>query len=102
MTADVNVTERVARELIADAARSHLAMGTEYATRLARRLLAVLSDPEVLAGMAGVLAEHVLDEYANTCSCGKWGHFEDDYYERVATYTAHVATALADWIKGQG
>lgn len=96
MTADVNVTERVARELIADAARSHLAMGTEYATRLARRLLTVLSDPEVLAGIAGVLREHgwvyTQPVTASRCACG----------ERPDDMAEHQATAVADWLRGRG
>lgn len=102
--ADVNVAEKVARA-IDPAIYPHInhltGDGWAASKRAATAALAVLSDPEVLAGMAGVLAGHVLDEYANTCSCEKWEHFEDDYDERVATCTAHVATALADWLRGQ-
>src|SRR5690606_22583690 len=95
MTADVNATEKVARELIADAARSHLAMGTEYATRLARRLLSVLSDPDVQAGIAGVLREHgwvyTQPVTASRCVCD----------ERPDDMAEHQATAVADWLRGR-
>lgn len=146
MTADVNVTEKVARALYpsvfdpsgrcwqhfgqtAEAARED-AQGE--AMDEARKALAALSDPEVLAGMAEVLAAHTGwaqvsgdgGEFRLIChDCGEdlgaerivvaeWvGRTGKDPAEwnrrgKVPAYdeaqAAHQAAALAGWLKGQG
>jgi hypothetical protein len=44
---------------------------------------------------AEVLAAHVLDEYANECSCKRWKHFEDPYDVRIASFAQHQVDVLA-------
>lgn len=139
MPADVNVTEKVAevlwgRVMLAVEPEARWADEHPDVARLvrddARAALAVLSDPEVLAGMAGVLAAHTGwaqvsgdgGEFRLIChDCGEdlgaertvvaeWvGRTGKDPAEwnkrgRVPAYdeaqAAHQATALADWLRG--
>lgn len=69
--------------------------------RLAREALAALSDPEVLAGMAGVLREHSESKgdasFLPSCRCGWVGASRMAW---VADLARHQATALADWLRG--
>ena len=118
MTADVNVTEKVARAILATEwedprgihppmrheTQSHYAYWCplcrpdldDNAERIARTALAALSDPEVLAGIAGVLREHgwvyTQPVTASRCACG----------ERPDDMAGHQATAVADWLRGRG
>lgn len=89
MTADVNVTEKVARVIASDTDEPMWS-----AVVVARNALAALSDPEVLAGIAGVLREHgwvyTQPVTASRCACG----------ERPDDMAEHQATAVADWLGG--
>jgi hypothetical protein len=100
-TADVNVTEKVAQALCPalwdDTYPEHLREGLRHLPReQATASLAALSDSEVLAGIAGVLREHgwvyTHPVTASRCACG----------ERPDDMAGHQATAVADWLRGQG
>ena len=121
---DVNVTEKVARAILATEwedprgihppmrheTQSHYAYWCplcrpdldDNAERIARTALAALSDPEVLAGMAGVLREHSESRgdasFLPSCRCGWVGPSRMAW---VADLARHQATALADWLRGQ-
>jgi len=103
MTADV--TEKVARALTE---RDHLQRAhgpgekcwhkeskdgrLPYWREVVTAALSVLSDPEVLAGMAEVLVREIYPAHDPDECCDEW---QRDHAERVAT-------ALADWLRGQG
>lgn len=103
MTADVNVTEKVARALWEhDQKRPTPPFPTgdpevdETDLCRADDALSALADPEVLAGIAGVLREHgwvyTQPVTASRCACG----------ERPDDMAGHQATAVADWLRGRG
>ena len=94
MTADVNVTEKVARALWEAETEYDYAWEPNADTYLdaARNLLAVLSDPEVLAGIAGVLR----DTYAHT-ACGG-----DPTTAGEVSDWLPEATAVVEWLRRQG
>src|SRR5690606_1500566 len=108
--ADVNVTEKVAREAArrfqadrspsdtVDRDRSVFAEGASFA-------LAALRSPEVVAGIAGVLDEHRHDVtsydawHLNGCDCG-WtppDRYSDDAWDQ---HRAHQARAVAECLAG--
>lgn len=109
MPADVNVTEMVARWLFAALAPRGVWEAEPQPVRVgyeaeARHLLTtVLSDPEVLAGMARVLREHSESKgdasFLPSCRCGWVGSSRMAW---VADLARHQAAALADWLRGQG
>ena len=92
MTADVNVTEKVARAIDASPNGRWLTLpGPVHLHRqIAHAALSALSDPEVLAGMAGVLVREIYPAHDPDECCDEW---QRDHAERVAT-------ALADWLRG--
>lgn len=103
MTTDDTVTERVARALWEAETEYDYAWEPNADTYrdAARNLLAVLSDPEVLAGMAGVLREHGESKgdasFLPSCRCGWVGSSRMAW---AADLARHQAAALADWIRG--
>ena len=103
---DLNLTEKVAGALCPSlwdgTYPEHLREGFRHLIReRATAALAVLSDPEVLAGMAGVLREHSESKgdasFLPSCRCGWVGSSRMAW---VADLARHQATALADWIRG--
>ena len=104
MTADANVTEKVA-DRIARARGYVQGACVEEHYRDAREALAVLSDPEVLAGIAGVLGEHTIDGRKTWgwvyCSCG-WVSREADTATGYRRHREHAAGAVLVWLRGQG
>lgn len=118
MTADVNVTAKVARALFVaqgDFADPEVAdrMWRNITARIpetewheeARKALSALADPEVLAEIAGVLLTHRHDVTSydawslDGCDCG-WeppDRHSDDAWDR---HRAHQAAAVVEWLTG--
>lgn len=108
MTADVNVTEKVAQALCPslwdDTYPEHLREGLRHLPReQATASLAALSDPEVLAGIAGVLYE--ADPLPDRPSWGELRSESAKWPDGVArwaeTRALERASALADWLRGR-
>ena len=103
MTADANVTEKVA-DRIARARGYVQGACVEEHYRDAREALAVLSGPEVLDAMGEVLWEHrAYPTGSPHCKCG-WRpalHLNDTESDRRQHHD-HQAAALADRLRGQG
>lgn len=96
MTADVNVTEKVAKRLFASPVSNQAARTAPAIMALcdeaARDALSVLADPAVLAVIAGVLDEHDMGRLTS----GRpycWTHHTHD--------PLHLAAAVVERLRGR-
>jgi len=101
MSADT-VTEKVADRIARARGYVQGACVDEH-YRDAWEALSVLSNPEVLAGMAEVLRKHSESKgdqgFLPSCRCGWVGSSRMAW---VADLARHQAIALAEWLRGQG
>lgn len=99
MPADVNVTEKVARAKAASHDRPVYTIDYDDA----RTMLSALADPEVQAGIAGVLREHgwvyTQPATATRCVCGK--RWAATSYDVDSDMAAHQAAAVVEWLRGR-
>ena len=99
MTADVNVTEKVARAKAASHDRPVYTIDYDDA----RTMLSALADPDVLAGIAGVHVEHRTDYDEERreagCECGWLVMVHPDY--AVQVMADHTAAAVVEWLRGR-
>lgn len=96
---DVNVTEKVARVIASDTDEPMWS-----AVVVARNALAALADPEVLAGIAGVLREHGCKwsgDNVLSCLCDKGWH-GGAREQRIAQHADHQAAAVVEWLRRKG
>lgn len=108
MTADVNVTEKVAKRLFASPVSNQAARTAPEIMALcdeaAREALAALADPEVLAGIAGVVEEHAINGRRTWqwvyCACG-WVAKEETTADGYREHREHVAAAVVEWLRGR-
>lgn len=103
MTADVNVPEKAIEVQRRERGEAWGALVPEEGWTVGRIVedaiettLDTLADPEVLDGIAGVLAEHgdsrqSAGGFLLVCRCG----------EAVDEHAAHQAAAVVEWLRGQ-
>lgn len=101
MTADVNVTEKVARalpDLIASVVPGLLQ------ERVRDAALSALADPEVQAGIAGVLRRHSWYEITAegvVCHCNHQGPPYSGGITAQHWLAEHQTAAVVEWLRGQ-
>lgn len=121
MPADVNVTEKVARALhkslapvwmsVARALGGDQAQYESMLDDLATAALSALADPEVQAGIAGVIDEHgpAVAFYdagrllgCRGTDCAAWRPPSEGDGDPWRAHAEHVSAAVVEWLRGAG